>query len=214
MKALLENIAAILGTLTAAVLAMSWAHEYGYFASIGRQFQTFLTTGDYLTNGVLWLPLAIVFIFTNISWKSLEPDFELKLRPLPWSGWLLMISYTSTIIFMATTITWPVEYVGAAILMTFVVLFWTLNWRKVFARVSLEEPFQSIAREVIRLGPPILIGMFLYGSVNAESDLTRTDNVYLFKFKDEKAHPQLYVLLRNFEHGVLVRDAVEKRIEF
>ena len=56
--------------------------------------------------------------------------------------------------------------------------------------------------------------MYLYGSVNAADDLTRTDSVYLFRFKDEKTHPQLYVFLRNFEHGVLARDAVEKRVVF
>src|SRR6266436_6198252 len=99
MKALLENIAAILGTVTAAVLTMSWAHEYGYFASVGRQFQTFLTTSDYLTNGVLWLPLAILFIFTNVSWKSLGPDHELKLRPIGRSGWAIVLAYTFWMIF-------------------------------------------------------------------------------------------------------------------
>jgi hypothetical protein len=62
MKAFLEYFAAILGAITATVLAMSWTHEYGYFWTIGRQFQTFLTTTDYITNGALWLPLGVLFI--------------------------------------------------------------------------------------------------------------------------------------------------------
>ena len=50
--------------------------------------------------------------------------------------------------------------------------------------------------------------------MHAADGLARTGHAYLFKFNDEKTHPQLYIFLRNFERGVLARDAVEKRIVF
>lgn len=214
MKAFLEHFAAILGAVTAAILAMSWTHEYGYFSTIGRQFQTFLTTGDYITNGALWLPLAIVFIYQTVSWGSLAvtPDTTLVISKR--IGRILWVLYFAWLAFILTTVTWPIDYSGGAVVLGLVVLFWSKNWRTVYAKVSLEEPFQLVVRELVRFGPPILIGMYLYGSINAGEDLTRTDNVYLFRFKDEKAHPQLYIFLRNFEHGVLARDAVESRVVF
>jgi hypothetical protein len=74
MKAFLEHFAAILGAATAALLAMSWTHEYGYFSTIGRQFQTFLAPADYIANGALWLPLAILFIQQTVQWSSLAVE--------------------------------------------------------------------------------------------------------------------------------------------
>jgi hypothetical protein len=215
VKAFLEHFAAILGAATAALLAMSWTHEYGYFSTIGRQFQTFLTPADYVANGALWLPLAILFIQQTVQWSSLavEPaDKGPKLTGwkniVAWTIWLLWVA------FIVSTVTWPIDYSQASVIMGFIVLFWGSYWKKFYSRVSLDESFQLIARELIRLGPIILVGMYIYGSVNAADDLTRTNNVYLFKFKDEKVPPHLYIFLRNFDRGVLARDAVEKRILF
>ncbi len=214
MKAFLEHFAAVIGVVTAAILAMSWTHEYGYFSTIGRQFQTFLTTTDYVANGALWLPLAVLFIYQTIEWGPLSLQPKEKKKITGWKGRALWIGLLLWVAYIAATLTWPVDYASAVVLLGFAALFWSSNWRKVYDKISLEEQLQLIVRELIRLGPPIAIGMFLYGSVNAASDLTRANNVYLFKFKDEKQHSQLYIFLRNFDHGVLVRDAVEKRIVF
>ena len=61
--------------------------------------------------------------------------------------------------------------------------------------------------------PPILLGMFIWGSVNASSDLTRTDNAYNFRFAGESADHSA-IFLRNFDKGVLLRDPVGNKIEF
>jgi hypothetical protein len=78
MKAFLEHFAAILGAVTAAILAMSWSHEYGYFSTIGRQFQTFLTTGDYITNGSLWLPLHLSIRLVGLTSHRTRYDTHRK----------------------------------------------------------------------------------------------------------------------------------------
>lgn len=214
MKAFLEHFAAILGAITATVLAMSWTHEYGYFWTIGRQFQTFLTTTDYITNGALWLPLGVLFVAQSITWRWLAPDAsEKKEETKVWTSRLIWAVYAAWFIFIVATLTWPVDYSGALNLMVFAVLFWSRAWRRVYADIKLDEPFQLIARELIRVGPPVILGTLLYGSVNAQTDLTRTDSVYLFKFK-EVTSPQLLVFLRTFDRGVLARDAVHNRIIF
>jgi hypothetical protein len=63
MKAFLDNFAAILGAVTVSLLLLSVTHEYGYFWIVGSRFQTFLTTSDYFSNAILWLPwLPVVLL--------------------------------------------------------------------------------------------------------------------------------------------------------
>jgi hypothetical protein len=55
--------------------------------------------------------------------------------------------------------------------------------------------------------------MFFYGSWDASVDLKRVDQPYAFYFKDSNA-PQLRMFLRNFDKGVLVRNAATNNLEF
>jgi hypothetical protein len=74
VKAFLEHFAAIIGSVTVSVLALSMSHEYGYFWTIGSQYQALLTTADYFANGVLWLPVAVFGIFYWIDWNRLKEE--------------------------------------------------------------------------------------------------------------------------------------------
>ena len=89
MKAFLDHFAAILGALTVTLLALSISHEYGYFLLIGRNFQTLLTTSDYLANSVLWLPLALMFVF-GMEWEKLNYKApETKRNWKNWKTWIV-----------------------------------------------------------------------------------------------------------------------------
>ncbi len=109
MKAFFEHFAAILGAATLALLVVSVSHEYGYFSSVGRQFQTFLTTTDYLSNSVPYLPgiLGIAWISVRF-WK-----FEDKApRKVTWiDAAIIVVSLVLGMIFL----TLPLEFdvVGA-----------------------------------------------------------------------------------------------------
>lgn len=177
MKAFLENFAAIVGVFTLTILAMSWCHEYGYFWSIGRQFQTFLSTTDYLTNDVLWLPVALFSVYNFIEWWRLRDEGP-------------------------PTIDWKKKQTWA----------W-LVWQRLLPRTELDAPWGFVFRQALRLGPPLLIGMFLYGSVDANFDLTRTDEPYAFQFKNEQGK-HLRIFLRTFDKGVLARNPVDNTLEF
>ena len=72
IKAFLDHFAAVIGSATIAVLITSVSHEVGYFFVIGSHFQTFLTTTDYLTNGVLWLRVAFVTVWGMTDWSKLK----------------------------------------------------------------------------------------------------------------------------------------------
>jgi hypothetical protein len=113
VKAFLEHFAAIVGSVTVVILAMSLSHEYGYFWSIGRQFQTFLITTDYLSNGVLWLPLALFSVINWFDW------LRLKEEPLPKLDWKTKGTWiwaaAGVVIFGYTfaTFTWPIGFFNA-----------------------------------------------------------------------------------------------------
>jgi hypothetical protein len=79
VKTFLENFAAIVGSVIA-ILVMSLAHEYAYFMAIGSQFQALLTTTDYLTNGVVWLPLGMLFLYVRADWGKLKDVPELPTK--------------------------------------------------------------------------------------------------------------------------------------
>jgi hypothetical protein len=216
VKAFLENFAAIVGVFTLSLLAMSWAHEYGYFWSIGRQFQTFLSTTDYLTNDVLWLPLTLFSLYGLIDWWRLKEDAPPTLDWMrDWkrkSTWLWIAGGLLTLIGWVIGVTWPISYLSLGTAVLWVTIIWSYAWRR-YLPGNVEAPWDAILRQTIRLGPPFLIGMFLYGSVDANRDLTRTDEAYVFQFKGQQ-DKRLRIFLRTFDKGLLTRNPIDNTLEF
>jgi hypothetical protein len=71
MKTFLDNFAAVLGSATIALLLLSVSHEYGYFWIVGSKFQTFLSTTDYFSNAILWVPVMIIGMYGYLDWDVL-----------------------------------------------------------------------------------------------------------------------------------------------
>jgi hypothetical protein len=117
-------------------------------------------------------------------------------------------------VFFAGTIglfSWPLEYFGGVNLFVAFFIVWSRIWRSFVPNI--EEPFRVWSRQAIRIGPPAIVGMFLYGSIDAGIDLKRTDQPYIFRLK-QSDHGELRIFLRNFDKGVLVRNVSDNRIEF
>src|SRR5262245_23364600 len=123
-KAFLENFATIVGAITVAILAMSLSHEYGYFWTIGRRFQTFLTTTDYLLNSVLWLPLAAYYLYFWIDWTRLKDESRRTLNWKKWTTWVLPVVVVIIIGASTDWITWPLNVMTAINLTIWLALFW------------------------------------------------------------------------------------------
>jgi hypothetical protein len=211
VKAFLDNFAAILGTITVAMLVMSVSHEYGYFWSIGRQFQTFLTTNDYLANAVLWLPPALFFIGLTIQYDirgGLPKKNNLTKQQKRLSDGLL-VAFVLCGLAMAT---WPMNLLAGIWLILWGGLAWAWMSRRFSKAITSDDPFQVNAR-MIRFGPPVILAVFLIGSIDANCDLNRTDNPYAFEVKNDDT-PKQRIFLRNFDKGVLVRNTAERTIEF
>jgi hypothetical protein len=214
VKSFFELFAAVIGVVTVTVLAMSMCHEYGYFWSIGPQFQTLLTTSDYFANGVLWLPFTLLGAYIWIDWGRLKDQPKV---PLDQKKWGTLAWFTAIVLLAGWTVVtsnWPpIQFMAAINIVVLAVIVWSWLWRRLAARVpSFEPPFDVAAKQLIRLGPPVLLLMFVYGSVDAGNDLTRKDQPYAFYLKDNTS-PQLRIFLRNFDKGLLVRNAVNDALE-
>jgi hypothetical protein len=206
VKTFLDNFTAIAGSLTLAILFMSVSHEYGYFWSVGRQYQAFLTTTDYLANGVLWLPLAFAFAYQWADWsKSSPPSLGWKSPSVLIFGFIFIITVAS--------VTWPLDYRAAPLLALLLALAWLRIWRRLLPRAALQEPSKFVVTKLLGVGVPVLAGMFLWGSVDAGYDLASFDEPYAFHFKNEDG-TQLRIFLRNLDKGVLLRNAIDNTIEF
>src|SRR6185436_17088068 len=88
MKELLENLAAILAALTIGTLLLAVGYEWGYFLLIGRDFQALLTTSDYLSNTIFWLPFGLFFAYGNIDWWRFDPAEPPKKNWKRWRTWV------------------------------------------------------------------------------------------------------------------------------
>jgi len=125
VKSFLENFAAILGVATLTLLGVSVSHEYGYFWHVGQQFQTFLTTGDYFANAVLWLPLTAFAVLFWLDWNLLAGrSIRIKISWKNWRTWILPAVFGANLIYVilfaadtaAVTYVLPAAYFWAVLL--------------------------------------------------------------------------------------------------
>lgn len=62
----LEGFAAISSIFSATVIALSVAHEWGFFQAIGLRWITILTISDFVAIGIEWIPTSIAVILSGI----------------------------------------------------------------------------------------------------------------------------------------------------
>lgn len=211
MKDLLANLAAIIAALTIGTLLLAIGYEWGYFWLIGRDFQALLTTSDYLSNTIFWLPFGLFFTQGGIEWWRLDPEEPPKKNWKRWQTWVWPCICFLVVVFVLSIATWPPSSAAVYAFLGVSVFLWSKMWRSVPIEV-LPEPYKTAAREVVRLLPPAMIAMFGLGWVMADMHLTRKD-VQAFRFKGASAD-ELRVNFRTLEKGVLVRNLLTDRMEF
>jgi hypothetical protein len=215
MKEFLENFASILAAATISMLILAVCHELGYFWLIGYEFQALLTTTDYLINAIFWLPFALIFAYTWVDWwrfkdEPLAPPK--RWRDRRFTEWIWPLLCTVAVVVFVLVTDWPPNWWSVFSAMTFIAFVWSKVWRA-YAPVNLPEPFNSAGRNLVRLGPPAMFAVFAWGWINADGDLGRTTNPYIYYFKG-KSEGELRIPLRSFDKGLLVRNPLTSRIEF
>jgi hypothetical protein len=214
MREILEKFPGILALLTVILLVMSVSHEYGYFWVVGSHFQTFLSTTDYLANGILWLPLGLIFIYGNVEWwrfkdQNKPPKDWKKLKTWIWPA-IVFLGYASLFAFAE----WPPNFLIGFSLLGVLVFVWSKIWRSLLPDLGIEEPFKSAIENIILVAPPAMAGMFIWGWVNASTDLISTSEPYVLSLVSEPSSHEMRTLLRTFDKGLLVRNPSSNRVEF
>jgi hypothetical protein len=208
MKAFLDNFAAILDSVTVLLLLMSVSHEYGYFWYIGRHYQTLLTTSDYFSNAVLWLPTGLVLLYAYLDWDVMLGRARYAPLGLNWEGVIFFLFF---VIFPIVAFFYIPPTTPYIFLASLVVLWLRYGTRLLPFDGTDTELLQQIRRALIVV-PVVMAVVFGYGLGHGQSDLKSFDESYTLQLKDGEKVQR--VLLRTFDKGILVRDVVEDRIEF
>jgi hypothetical protein len=208
VKAFLDNFAAILGSATVALLLMSVSHEYGYFWAVGSHFQAFLSTSDYFSNAVLWLPAMLLILYGFLDW-----DVVLGLRryapiSLDWNSvvWIVILFVFPITAFFFLPFPTPYLYVGPAVIL------WLMYGTRILPFSETDSEVLLNARRVLIVAPVVMAVLFGWGFNHGLSDLQSFAEPYTLETKNGDKLPR--IVLRTFDKGVLLRDAVEDRIEF
>lgn len=218
----LDYVPKLLAAIAAAALSMTIVHDWGYFQSIGSEFQMLQSPYDYLANSLSWLPftLTAMVIYNAIafaaSWfvvkRSLgrEPT-EKQLQDLhnktdrifkPAAFFTLFVASPACLLIYFIHSPW-VAYIALAVV-TFGI-----------ASVLVLTRSAGVPAHVRLLGVTILMfyGVsYIWGITSGRLALTGFQDVYHFVQKDGGDHA--YKLLRNLDKGALVHDPVRQRVLF
>lgn len=207
MKALLDNFAAVLGSATIGLLLLSVTHEYGYFWVVGSKFQTFLTTTDYFSNAILWVPLMVFAVYAYLDWDVLLGKRRYDIG----CGWSKTIWFVSMFV-------WPVIaffFLSDFLIFTFilpVVFVWVAFVAGKLPYAESESEVQQLVHRAMVIAPVVALVSFGSGLGQGQGALQGFNEPYQLELKT--GNKMNRILLRTFDKGVLVRDPSENRIEF
>ncbi len=208
MKAFLDNFAAVLGAATVALLLLSVSHEYGYFWVIGSHFQTFLTTTDYFSNAVLWLPALFIAIYAYLDWDVMLGLRRYALPGCNWNGvvWAFIVIVLPIIAFFFFPYPSPFTFILP------LVIVWLMYGARLLPFADTDAELLLQVRRVLTILPVVMAVAFGWGISQGINDLRSFGEPYTLQ---TKASPNQHrILLRTFDKGILARDVAESRIEF
>lgn len=220
----LPRLPLIIGAATLLAILTTTVHEWGYFSEVGPHFQSSLTTTDYLTSSLVWLPASVsiwgLWIFLGLiaalwmgPWKkSSEPVDEEVVSSASdeqRTSYTLPLRYAilgSLFMLSVGLLTADVIALFFSGLMIFIAILWRLSAQK---RVS--EIFIRVTLAAVAVLIPFA-GIFGFAQFEARENLRSFTPVYRLVSKDGASRH--VVMLRNIERGVLIHDPINQRVEF
>jgi hypothetical protein len=148
------------------------------------------------------------------EWHKLRHPTERKKRnwknPREWI-WpsIVGVFFTFIVLFMR----WPPNLFSILTIMGVIVFVWSRVWEGFYRPPTwLDDEYRPLIKEAVLMGPPILLAVFVWGLVDAASDL-ESDDPYVLHLKNrEYASPKAF--LRSFDKGILVKDWTSHDVQF
>lgn len=190
--------------LTAAFFALTIFHEWGFFSAIGGEYQSLVTTSDYVANAILWLPGYLLLMFGAPFAHLLWDELPKRTKPSDF------LAYGAGAALIVLSVVWffkPSPSYRSALLVPFgfylIGIYFLFNRNREFSSTF---PVRAIAFAI----PAIC---FAYTIGYDEGNSPKIPDVYQIKLKgDAELHP--VGLLRSMEKGVLIREPKTEAVLF
>jgi hypothetical protein len=204
----LEKIPSLIAVATFAALSLIVAHEWGYFGVIGRDFQAFFTTNDYVSELIVLIGPVFVFMmfmFVAVAYPVPKSTWGKWTKALAWfSGLLSGGFFISILLFSDET-----ERLYLYVVLSFL---WLGLAGYVSQQTALNTFASSSAGRLVTALPVALILAYGLGRDHAYGDLMDTTNQYRLLAK--KKEFRSVKILRLLDKGAIVFDPETKAVEF
>jgi hypothetical protein len=207
MKAFLDNFAAAIGMATVGLLLLSVTHEYGYFWIVGSKFQTLLSTTDYFSNAILWVPFMTLVMYGYLDWDVLLGKRRYEIG----RGWGNAIFFLSmfgspVVAFFFYDHIWVFTFILP------VVWLWVAYIAGKLPYADTDSEMQRLIHRAMVIAPVVALVSFGLGVGQGQTALETFAEPDQLELKQGAKINR--ILLRTVDKGVLVRDPSESRVEF
>ena len=205
----MKNAATFLSLISAGVLTLSVAYDFGYLLRFGVSFSQAPTTlSDHIRSSLVWVPgaLFVVFILFAIRWSFRRQGSGEAVKKMPGPPkylYLAMFSVPAIHFFVtpAPLLLWTVP----------VSVGWYFLHERIFRNLEMHAKVaQKLYLPVFAI-PPILMIVAAWGYHKASFLTTSADNEHVFTINGKDRE---FVLARHFEKYFLVWDKDKSRVEF
>jgi hypothetical protein len=211
----LEKIPSFIAVASFAALSCIVAGEWGYFGVIGREFQSFFATSDYVSDllvsigpvfmillGLLALQIAV---YRMGNFESKSPQSRLG-KIFDWYqelSWLVI--FILAVLFTDETRRFS--------LYIFLGLLWFRTAAYIYSHVAFDTIKRSIAGLLILVLPSLMIVAYGIGRDAAYADLKDTKDRYRLLYRNRE-FSQSVKILRLLDKGAIVVDPETDAVEF
>jgi hypothetical protein len=205
MRDILGAVPTFAAASSFAVLILALTHEWSFFLVVGPQFQSLMSSVDYLNSAIGWIPAFVIAWFVMLV-------IDLSVRRLTGISPFSLGSFTQVLLFAGGLIEllfgnpYSSESIGLIFGWSWL-CFWLYRHEYISSRLSMA------AFIWILFIPPVWGLAFLTGRTAGYFAVNGFSDVYIVKTKSDNDEKH-YILLRNLSRGLLVRDPIASRIDF